>query len=119
MQNYIVLTDSESRFNSFIGSKRIASFNDKAFTGLLFQPIKNFSVMKKKLFFAGAALLLAAAAVTGYSLRGESNLSALLDANVEALAGNEEGGNVHDCPGGSKECVRVINGNTVHIYYMS
>lgn len=45
--------------------------------------------MKKKLFFAGAALLLAAAAVTGYSLRGESNLSALLDANVEALAGNE------------------------------
>lgn len=51
--------------------------------------------MKKKLFFAGAALLLAAAAVTGYSLRGESNLSALLDANVEALAGNEEVGGAY------------------------
>ena len=46
--------------------------------------------MKKKLLLAGAALLLAAAAVTGFSAYEESNISDLLDANVEALARNED-----------------------------
>ncbi len=45
--------------------------------------------MKKKLLLAGAALLLAAAAVTGFSAYEESNISDLLDANVEALARGE------------------------------
>ena len=45
--------------------------------------------MKKKLLLAGAALLLAAA-VTGYSAYEESNISDLLNANVEALARDEE-----------------------------
>ena len=48
--------------------------------------------MKKKLFLAGAAMLLAAAAVTGYSASSKSNVSELLNANVEALARGESGG---------------------------
>jgi len=39
-------------------------------------------------------------------------------ANAEALANGE--GNTpptYNCPGGSKECVRVTRGNEVHIFY--
>lgn len=50
---------------------------------------RQFKLMKKKLLLAGAALLLAAAAVTGFSAYEESNISDLLNANVEALADNE------------------------------
>ena len=42
--------------------------------------------MKKKLLLAGAALLLAAAAVTGLAAYEKSNVSDLLNANVEALS---------------------------------
>ena len=45
--------------------------------------------MKKKLLLAGAMLLLAAAAVTGFAAYERSNVSDLLDANVEALADDE------------------------------
>ena len=45
--------------------------------------------MKKKLLFGGVALLLAAAAVTGFAAYEKSNVSDLLNANVEALARNE------------------------------
>ena len=68
--------------------------------------------MKKKLLFAGATLLLAAAAV-------KSNVSDLLDANVEALARNEdpmcsfaivkideEKHKIH-CEGTGKQCCRM------------
>ena len=46
--------------------------------------------MKKKLLLAGATLLLAAAAVTGLDAYERSNMSDLMDANVEALARNED-----------------------------
>ena len=46
--------------------------------------------MKKKLLLAGATLLLAAAAVTGLAAYERSNMSDLMDANVEALARNED-----------------------------
>ena len=45
--------------------------------------------MKKKLLLAGATLLLAAAAVTGFAAYEKSNVSDLLNSNVEALARNE------------------------------
>lgn len=35
--------------------------------------------------------------------------------NVEALANNESA--TVDCPRGKTECVRVIVGNTVHLFY--
>ena len=46
--------------------------------------------MKKKLLLAGATLLLAAAAVTGLAAYDKSSMSELMNANVEALARNEE-----------------------------
>ena len=46
--------------------------------------------MKKKLLFGGVAMLLAAAAVTGFAVYEQSNVSDLLNANVEALANNED-----------------------------
>ena len=46
--------------------------------------------MKKKLLLAGATLLLVAAAVTGFAAYERSNMSDLMDANVEALARNED-----------------------------
>ena len=45
--------------------------------------------MKKKLLLAGATLLLAAAAVTGFAAYEKSNVSDLLNANVEALGRSE------------------------------
>ena len=48
--------------------------------------------MKKKLILAGATLLLAAAAVTVYSASNRSDISDLLNANVEALANGESDG---------------------------
>ena len=53
--------------------------------------------MKKKLFLAGATLLLAAA-VTGFAAYERSNMSDLMDANVEALARNE--GDAFNCASG-------------------
>ena len=46
--------------------------------------------MKNKLLLAGATLLLAAAAVTGLAAYDKSSMSELMNANVEALARNEE-----------------------------
>ena len=46
--------------------------------------------MKKKLLLAGAMLLLAVAAVTGFAAYERANMSDLMDANVEALARNED-----------------------------
>ena len=67
--------------------------------------------MKKKLLLAGAMLLLAVAAVTGFAAYEKSNVSDLLDANVEALALNEtdkngalwsnEAGTVYCCGNGN------------------
>ena len=75
--------------------------------------------MKKKLLFEGATLLLAAAAVTGFATYDKSNVSDLLDANVEALARNEdpmcsfaivkideEKHKIH-CEGTGKQCCRM------------
>ena len=50
--------------------------------------------MKKKLLLAGATLLLVAAAVTGFAAYERANMSDLMDANVEALARNEDDKNV-------------------------
>ena len=60
--------------------------------------------MKKKLLLAGATLLLAAAAVTGFAAYEKSNVSDLLNANVEALARNEIEGDMH-CEGWFGVCV--------------
>ena len=66
--------------------------------------------MKKKLLLAGATLLLAAAAVTGFAAYEKSNVSDLLDANVEALATGEQQGLMKyvceylGCCGGEKKC---------------
>ncbi len=52
------------------------------------------------------------------SVNNDTALSDLVLANVEALANGE--GNTpptYNCPGGSKECVRVTRGNEVHIFY--
>ena len=72
--------------------------------------------MKKKLLLAGA-MLLAAAAVTGFAAYDKSNVSDLLDANVEALARNEdpisciwgwfeydENGEIYRCCGCGNKC---------------
>lgn len=60
--------------------------------------------MKKKLLFGGVAMLLAAAAVTGFSVYEQSDVSDLLNANVEALARNEIEGDMH-CEGWFGICV--------------
>ena len=66
--------------------------------------------MKNKLLLAGATLLLAAAAVTGFAAYEKSNVSDLLDANVEALATGEQQGLMKyvceylGCCGGEKKC---------------
>lgn len=73
--------------------------------------------MKKKILLAGAVVSMAAAAVTGFSVYNKTNVSDLLNANVEALASGE-GGSVY-CPGGSVECAKVnVNGKT-HTFYKS
>ena len=61
--------------------------------------------MKKKLLLAGAMLLLAVAAVTGFAAYEKSNVSDLLDANVEALTRNETG---------KKECFNTITSDPAH-----
>lgn len=45
--------------------------------------------MKKKILLVGAVVSMAAAAVTGYSAYSKTNVSDLLNANVEALAHDE------------------------------
>ena len=66
--------------------------------------------MKKKLLFGGVAMLLAAAAVTGFSVCKQSDVSDLLNANVEALATGEQQGLMKyvceylGCCGGEKKC---------------
>ena len=74
--------------------------------------------MKKKLLLAGAMLLLAAAAVTGLPAYEKSNVSDLLDANVEALALNETVENAFEvsaiCPNCGEEytdCLHCIEDN--------
>lgn len=52
--------------------------------------------MKKKLLLAGAVALLAAAAVTGSTAYSKTNVSELLNANVEALARGEQP-DVNEC----------------------
>ena len=74
--------------------------------------------MKKKLLLAGATLLLVAAAVTGFAAYEKSNVSDLLDANVEALALNETVENAFEvsaiCPNCGEEytdCLHCIEDN--------
>ena len=74
--------------------------------------------MKKKLLLAGATLLLAAAAVTGFAAYDKSNVSDLLDANVEALALNETVENAFevsaicpDCGGEYTDCLHCMEEN--------
>ena len=74
--------------------------------------------MKKKLLLAGAMLLLAVAAVTGFAAYENSNVSDLLDANVEALALNETVENAFEvsaiCPNCGEEytdCLHCIEDN--------
>ena len=74
--------------------------------------------MKKKLLLAGVMLLLAAAAVTGLAAYEKSNVSDLLDANVEALALNETVENAFEvsaiCPNCGEEytdCLHCIEDN--------
>nr|WP_195458332.1 NVEALA domain-containing protein [Alistipes sp. D31t1_170403_E11] len=58
--------------------------------------------MKKKILLAGAVALMAAAAVTGFSVYNKTNVSDLLNANVEALASGESSTLWQDtgrCPG--------------------
>lgn len=73
--------------------------------------------MKKNIL--KAAFVAAFAMIAGYGVYNSQKDVVLSDvalANIEALAGGE-GASSHDCPGGRKECVRVIVGNTVHIFY--
>ena len=74
--------------------------------------------MKKKLLLAGAMLLLAVADVTGFAAYEKSNVSDLLDANVEALALNETVENAFEvsaiCPNCGEEytdCLHCIEDN--------
>ena len=74
--------------------------------------------MKKKLLLAGAMLLLAVASVTGFAAYEKSNVSDLLDANVEALALNETVENAFEvsaiCPNCGEEytdCLHCIEDN--------
>ena len=74
--------------------------------------------MKKNLLLAGAMLLLAVAAVTGFAAYEKSNVSDLLDANVEALALNETVENAFEvsaiCPNCGEEytdCLHCIEDN--------
>ena len=57
--------------------------------------------MKKKILLAGAVALMAAAAVTGFSVYNKTNVSDLLNANVEALASGETH-TTWQCDGSSK-----------------
>lgn len=72
--------------------------------------------MKKKLLLAGAVALMAAAAVTGYSAYSKSNVSDLLNANVEALARGESVttwnciGNTGDCYASCGLCGTSVSG---------
>ena len=74
--------------------------------------------MKKKLLLAGAMLLLAVAAVTGFAAYERANMSDLMDANVEALARNEDDKNGVEvsaiCPNCGEEytdCLHCIEDN--------
>ena len=69
--------------------------------------------MKKKLLLAGATLLLVAAAVTGFAAYERSNMSDLMDANVEALARNESGKNNKALAqkANGEYCCTPLNGN--------
>ena len=75
--------------------------------------------MKKKLLLAGATLLLVAAAVTGFAAYERSNMSDLMDANVEALARNE--GDTFNCASGcgGDYCgvFTHVSGNSMKVYY--
>ena len=52
------------------------------------------------------------------NISNKAQLSDLGLANVEALAqGEDNTPPTYNCPGGSKECVRVTRGNEVHIFY--
>lgn len=72
--------------------------------------------MKKNIL--KVTLVAAFTLIAGYNVytsqKSDVEMSDLALANVEALAGNET---TAECPGGSRECVRVIVGNTVHLYY--
>lgn len=73
-----------------------------------------FTIMKKKLLLAGAVALMAAAAVTGYSVYNKTNVSDLLNANVEALAHDESDCNYRNGyrsftsrNGGAYDCCKI------------
>lgn len=75
-------------------------------------------VVKKKLFLAGVVALMAAAAVTGYNAYGKSNVSELINANVEALAHDENDCNYRNGyrsftgrNGGAYDCCKVWRSN--------
>lgn len=71
--------------------------------------------MRKKIF--GIVVMAAIAVIAGWNIGQNENdikLSNLALSNVEALAADEEV--TLDCPGGQRECARVIVGNTVHLF---
>lgn len=74
--------------------------------------------MKKKI--VGVIAVVAIAAIAGYNVYSSQNdvkLSDLALANVEALASDGERPDIQTCPGGRKECARVLVGSTMHIFY--
>ncbi len=65
------------------------------------------------------ALLIATGYGVNKGMKSNADLSDLALANVEALAQNENDPPSYNCPEGRTECVRVIRGNEVHIFYKS
>jgi hypothetical protein len=75
--------------------------------------------MKNKLFLAFAATLFAAITIFNLNLAQQEAASDITLAGVEMVAGAwvEADPPSYNCPGGANECVRVTNGNTLHIFY--
>lgn len=73
----------------------------------------------KKILSALVAVAAVSGAV-GYQTyqSNKSTLSELGMANVDALTEDEGGSSVVDCnPPGNIECIRILHGNTVHIFF--
>lgn len=70
----------------------------------------------KMIFCIAAVLAISVSSYGVYNLQKRTSLSGFAKENAEALA-DEESVDSYDCPGGRIECVRVLYGNEIHIYY--
>lgn len=75
---------------------------------------------KRNFFFAGLAIIALAAGGFTYSSdnASQSQLSAVQLETIEALT-DPETAPVADCPNPAEtECYRILQGNTIHIFFM-